>query len=77
MTEDEAKKKFCPILRKNCIASKCMAWEPKRKIFLHNELLREAIQKKYKNIEVMSYNGLQVTTVLGGDCRIFTMFKKS
>jgi len=68
MTEDEAKQKMCPVLGINCLGSGCMAWVWKRKILPYHTSLTNEIQKRYKNIQVIPYDGMQIITVLGGDC---------
>jgi len=76
MTEDEAKKKLCPWLKSNCIGSECMGWKWKRKILPFHIRMSSDIQKKYKNIEVIPYEGMQLITVLGGECKYLEEDKK-
>lgn len=68
MTEDEAKSKICPYLKTKCVGSECMAWKWKRKILPFHINLSNELQKRYKGIEIIAYDGMQIITVLGGDC---------
>ena len=71
MTEDEAKQKWCPKSGIKCVGSECMGWKKKRRILPHYISITKAIQEKYKNIEVILYNGLEFLTILDGECLYF------
>lgn len=71
MTEDDAKQKLCPVIGRNCVAPDCMAWKVTRRILPYHITLSEAIQKKYKGIEIIQYDGLSILTILGGECKLY------
>ena len=71
MTIEEIKNKICPLIGRTCIAPACMSWKFKRRILPYHVSLTEAIQKRYKNIEVIQYDGISLITILDGECKIF------
>lgn len=71
MTEAEARQKMCPAIGTKCVAPDCMAWKVKRRILPYHVSLTEAIQEKYKSIEIIQYDGISVLTILGGECNLY------
>jgi len=71
MTLDEMIHKMCPLIGRQCVAPNCMSWKVKRRILPYHVSLTEAIQKRYKNIEIIQYDGTSVITILDGECKFF------